>query len=144
MKRMQLLGLCLLLSTSTAQAVEPKINPNTLSPDMVSNTKAKPANINFKALHRLDFVIKGKSCPVCLLKMQKRLNETTGVVKVAVMLRKPYGGVVIYDSTKLEQKKILDIAKDHEPAIEFVQVEDEAIPKVPVILIPHHGTEPQN
>ena len=88
MKRMQLLGLCLLLSTSTAQAVEPKINPKTLSPDMVSNTKAKTANINFKALHRLDFIITGKSCAVCLLKIQKRLNETTGVVKVAVMLRR--------------------------------------------------------
>ncbi len=141
MKRIELLGLWLLLSVTTAQAVEPKVDPSKLSPNMVTEAKPKTANINMKALHRLDFMVKGKSCAVCLLKIQKRLNETPGVVEVAVMLKKPYGGVCIYDSSKLTKDKLLRIAKGDELTVTFEEVTDEAIEKLPIILVPHHATE---
>jgi hypothetical protein len=37
-----------------------------------------------KALRRLDFRIKGRSCALCLLDMQKRMRRETGTVKTAV------------------------------------------------------------
>lgn len=105
-----------------------------------SKTTAVPhANLNMNALHRLDFVVTGTSCPACLLKMQKRIDIAAGVAKAAVMLRKPYGGVVIYDSTKTGKDKVFTVLKGDEKKVDFQKVEDAPIDKMPIILVPHHS-----
>jgi hypothetical protein len=65
-----------------------------------------------------------------------------GAVEVAVMLKKPYGAVVIYDSSKLNLKSILDIAVKGEPEVKIVDVKDESIKKLPVVLIPAYSQVP--
>jgi copper chaperone CopZ len=88
------------------------------------------------ALHRLDLRIVGKSCPVCLLGIQKKINALQGVVKAAVMLKKPYGVSVIYDSKQLQQAKILATIKSYEKNTFVDGVQDAAVAKVPLVLIP--------
>jgi len=94
------------------------------------------------ALHRVDFRVTGKSCAVCLHKIQERMKGLPGAVEVAVMLKKPYGAVVIYDSSKLNLKSILDIAVKGEPEVKIVDVKDESIKKLPVVLIPAYSQVP--
>jgi len=124
-----------------AASTEGKVSPGSLAPGMVSNSKATNVLLNMNALHRLDFIVKGKSCASCLFKMQKRLEALLGVAKVGIMLRKPFAGVVIFDSTKVDQAKILQVAHGDEASISFVQVEEAPIAKIPLILIPHHATD---
>jgi copper chaperone CopZ len=137
-------SISLLLASFTAavSSAEDKISANSLSPHMVLTGKSAPATaLNLKALHRLDFVVKGKSCASCLFHMQKRVEALPGVAKCGVMLKKPYAGVVIYDSTKVNQEKILKAAKGDETLVSFDKIEDAPIDKVPLILIPHHATD---
>ena len=94
------------------------------------------------ALHRVDFRVTGKSCAVCLHKIQERMKGLPGAVEAAVMLKKPYGAVVIYDSSKLNLKAILDIAVKGEPEVKIVDVKDESIKKLPVVLIPAYSQVP--
>jgi hypothetical protein len=94
-------------------------------------------NIHANALHRLDFAVKGTSCPACLLKMQKRADAAKGVAKAAIMLRKPYCGVVIFDSSKTTKDELLKVLKGDEKKVSFEKVEDAAVDKMPTILIPH-------
>jgi hypothetical protein len=100
----------------------------------------KPKPYNKNALRRLDFRIVGKSCAICLLGIKRRINGLDGTVKVAVMLKKPFGASIIYDSTKLNEEKLLATAKANEPLVKLLDIKDEAIPKLPVILIPPHST----
>ena len=97
---------------------------------------------NHNALHRVDFRVTGKSCAVCLHKIQERMKGLPGAIEVAVMLKKPYGAVVIYDSSKLKLKSILDIAVKGEPEVKIVDVKDESIKKLPVVLIPAYSQVP--
>lgn len=97
---------------------------------------------NHSALHRVDFRVTGKSCAVCLHKIQERMKGLPGAVEAAVMLKKPYGAVVIYDSSKLTVKAILEIAVKGEPEVKIVDVKDEAIKKLPVVLIPAYSQVP--
>jgi copper chaperone CopZ len=97
---------------------------------------------NHNALHRVDFRVTGKSCAVCLHKIQERMKGLPGAVEAAVMLKKPYGAVVIYDSSKLNLKAILDIAVKGEPEVKIVDVKDESIKKLPVVLIPAYSQVP--
>jgi hypothetical protein len=55
------------------------------------------------------------------------------------MLKKPYGTSIIYDSKQLTEQKLLDTAKANEPLIKLLEIKDEAIEKMPVILIPPHS-----
>jgi copper chaperone CopZ len=91
---------------------------------------------NPKTLHRLDFRVVGKSCAVCLHHMQEKMKSLPGVVKAAIMIRKPYGAVVIYDSTQVNVEKVLAKTKEGVPEVAFEDVQDEAIKELPVILIP--------
>jgi hypothetical protein len=95
------------------------------------------------ALRRLDFRIQGKSCAICLLGIQKRIKALDGAVRVAIMLKKPYGASVIYDSKQLTEQKLILTAKANEPLIKLVDVKDEAIDKVPLILVPPHANVPE-
>ncbi|MDR3613446.1 MAG: hypothetical protein P4L53_07760 [Candidatus Obscuribacterales bacterium] len=97
---------------------------------------------NHNALHRVDFRVTGKNCAVCLHKIQERMKGLPGAIEAAVMLKKPYGAVVIYDSSKLNLKAILDIAVKGEPEVKIVDVKDESIKKLPVVLIPAYSQVP--
>jgi hypothetical protein len=108
---------------------------------MVPTSAGAKSGLNMSALHRLDFIIKGTSRPACLLKIQKRLEQSAGVAQAGIMLAPPYGGVCIYDSSKTEKDKILTIARGSEAKVTFDRVEDEPVNKIPVVLIPHHATD---
>lgn len=106
-----------------------------------TSTESKTPSYNPKALHRLDFKITGKSCAVCLLGIQKRINSVPGTVKAAVQLQSPYAAVVLYDASKTTQKAILDKAGETVPEVKFVSIEDNAIEKAPIVLVPKIGNE---
>ncbi len=109
---------------------------------MVSTTPdAKTASYNAKALHRLDFKITGKSCAACLLGIQKRISTVPGAIKAAVQLQAPYAAVVLFDSSKTNQKALFSKAKETVPEINFVSIEDTAIDKVPIVLVPKINNE---
>lgn len=135
-----LIALTLLFASANYPSNAAKVNQSH-PPDVIAPNQLHDAPLNKNALHRLDFVVKGTSCPACLLKVQKRIEKTKGVAQAAVMLNKPYGAVCIYDSTKVDQDKVLLAAKGDEKSLSFDMIEDAAIPKIPLILIPHHSSE---
>lgn len=109
---------------------------------MVSTTPdAKTPSYNAKALHRLDFKITGKSCAACLLGIQKRISTVPGAIKAAVQLQAPYAAVVLFDASKTNQKALFVKAKETVPEVNFESVEDTAIDKVPIVLVPKIGSE---
>ena len=109
-------------------------------PSMIQASEAaKPASYNPKSLRRLDFRVVGKSCAVCLMGIQRKVKGINGVVKVAVMLRKPYGAVIIYDSSKISKDKLLETAKSQDKDVRIEQSIDNPIQKLPNILIPLYG-----
>ena len=91
---------------------------------------------NAKDLRRFDFRVVGKSCATCLHHMQDRMKELPGTLKAAVMLQKPYGAVVIYDSSKTNTTKILEKAKEGLTDVEFEDRKDVAIKSIPAVLVP--------
>ena len=106
-------------------------------PSMIQTSEAaKPSSYNAKTLHRLDFRVVGKSCAKCLMDIQKVFKSMPGVVKAAVMLKKPYGAVVIYDSSKVSKEELLKKARDQDKDVRIEEAIDRAIPKLPIILIP--------
>jgi hypothetical protein len=137
------LVLLLVAGAEAGAGVEKKLSRAEISPDMVTTSDVKPGGIsvNMNALRRIDFVIKGTSCPACLLKVQKRLEKTQGVAQAGIMLNKPYGGVCIYDGSKIDKSKLLLVAAGDEKLVTFDQVEDASIAKMPLILVPHHAFE---
>ncbi len=120
--------------TTTAQAAKPG------KPSMIQTSEpAKASSYNAKALRRMDFKVVGKSCAVCLMGIQKKFKSMIGVVKAAVMLKKPYGAVVIYDSSKVSMQTLLEKAKSQDKEVKIEQVTDFPIQKIPTILIPLYG-----
>lgn len=133
-------GLALAIGSSVQaeNASKPETKPG--KPSMIQTSEAaKPASYNAKALRRLDFRVVGKSCAVCLMKIQRTMKTLPGVVKVAVMLRKPYGGVIVYDSSKVSKNKLLETVLAQDKDVRVEQQIDNAISKVPAILIPLYG-----
>lgn len=120
--------------TATAPAVKPG------KPSMIQVSEpAQPASYNAKALRRLDFKVQGKSCAVCLMGIQRKFKTLPGVVKAAVMLKRPYGAVVIYDSSKISMQTLLEKAKQQDKEVKIVQPTDFPVPRIPTILIPLYG-----
>jgi copper chaperone CopZ len=110
--------------------------------NLVSTTADKKTpSYNAKALHRLDFKITGKSCAVCLLGIQKRISTVPGAIKAAVQLQAPYAAVVLFDASKTNQKALLAKGKETVPEVNFEAIEDSAIDKVPIVLVPKIGSE---
>lgn len=110
--------------------------PSPAKPNIFIKTTGEGVNAISGALHRMDFRVVGKGCAACLLKIQKKLQATPGVIRVAIMLRKPYGATVIYDAKITSQEKILDIAKDQERAARYMDVIDRSIARIPIVLVP--------
>jgi hypothetical protein len=106
----------------------------------VDANNAKDGNVlhpyNANALHRLDFRVVGKSCAVCLHRMQERMKELPGTVQAAIMLKKPYGAVVIYDSSKVKSAKIFEKCAEGLTGVDFEDKKDVPIKALPLLLIP--------
>jgi len=127
------------LATQSGQSV--KTQPRF---DSTSASKSQAKSYNKNALHRLDFRILGTSCPVCLLSIQRRVKSQAGTIETAVMLKKPYGVSIIYDSKQVNNQKILETVTLNEPLIKLSDIKDEPIDKIPVILIPPHNEPSKN
>ncbi|HEY9677975.1 MAG TPA: hypothetical protein V6C76_08190 [Drouetiella sp.] len=109
---------------------------------LVSSTPSTATpSYNAKALHRLDFRVKGKSCAVCLLNIQKHVGTVPGAIKAAVQLQPPYAAVVLFDSSKTNSKTLLNVAKEGYPEVSFEAIEDKPIDKLPLVLVPKVGGE---
>jgi len=130
-----------LAAQTVCLAAENAVGP--VKPDKPSmipvSEPSNPVSYNPKNLRRLDFKVQGKSCAVCLMGIQKKVKAMPGVVKIAVMLKRPYGALVIYDSTKVTASKILQKARAEDKEVKVVEPTDFAIEKVPTILIPLYG-----
>ncbi len=108
---------------------------------------AKPAQAAAgQKLHRLDFRLEGASCASCLLKIRSTLRAAKGVSRCELALRKPYGGVVIYNAGQIDIKKITELAVKADPrsTVLVKGVLDEPIAKEPLMLIPKHNSLLQN
>lgn len=131
-------------ASETALKQEPK---STTRYSPIAGSDASPGektkHYDPSALRRLDFRIVGKSCAVCLLGIQRRIKALDGTVRVAVMLKKPYGASIIYDSKQLTEQKLILNAKANEPLIKLTDIKDEAIDRVPLILVPPHANVPE-
>ena len=135
-----LAAVILLFASAAAPTLAVKQKP-AFPPDVMVPSGIHASSLDKTALHRLDFVVKGSSCPTCLLKCQKRIEKTKGVAQAAIMLNRPYGAVCIYDATKTNKDAILLAAKGDARELSFDMVEDEAIAKIPIVLVPHHSNE---
>ncbi len=106
-----------------------------------TNTTSTPAAFGQK-MRRLDFRLEGASCATCLLKIRSVLRATKGVSRCELALRKPYGGVVIYNAGQIDIKKITELAIKADPrsTVSVKDVLDEPIAKEPLMLIPKHNS----
>lgn len=133
-----LLSMALLAQAAGAQNAAGGAKPG--KPSMIPTAEPdKPVSFDPKNLRRLDFKVQGKSCAVCLMGIQKKVKAMPGIIKVAVMLKRPYGAVVIYDSSKMTSAKILDKAKAEDKEVKIIEPTDFSISKIPTVLIPLYG-----
>jgi copper chaperone CopZ len=102
----------------------------------IAHSSNKQGSADTANLHRLDFRIEGKSCPSCLLSIQRKLNSLPGVKEAVVMLKRPFGASVIYQVNEIKQDEILAIVKDREPNIRLLEINDSNIKTVPSPVIP--------
>ncbi|MBS2005876.1 MAG: heavy-metal-associated domain-containing protein [Cyanobacteria bacterium SZAS TMP-1] len=102
---------------------------------------AKPAAA-VKGLHRLDFRLEHATCPSCILKVRKALRATPGIEKCEIALRKPYGGVVIFDPAKVNAEKMQVVAREADPnkRVELADLLDQPITTIPALLLPKYTT----
>ncbi|MBA4075637.1 MAG: hypothetical protein C0508_11400 [Cyanobacteria bacterium PR.023] len=91
-------------------------------------------------VHRFDFRLEGVSCGRCIVNIRKALRLTKGVSRCEVALRKPYGGVVIYDPAQTDVKKLtqITITADPKTTVTVKDPVDESIQNVPTVLIPKY------
>jgi hypothetical protein len=121
------------LSESPAPEQVPPVLPASTVPS--TKTPEKPPEKS-RELHRLDFRIEGKSCPVCLLSIQNKLKSFSGVQDAAVMLKRPFGASVIYRSDKSSADFILMMLRAKDATVKIVDVKDSKIDEMPFPLIP--------
>lgn len=103
-----------------------------------SNTDSdKKIGVDPKNLRRVDFRVEGSKCASCLGRIRKRMTKIKGVVDAAVLIKRPYGAVAIYDSSKVNVDKILKEALVSEKEnVKILDVNDRAIDKLPFLLVP--------
>lgn len=90
--------------------------------------------VSAKGLTRVDLVVTGSSCASCLIRIEKKLRTSPGVLKAMVSVYRPYPAVVIYNSDKTSLaalKKVLESEKASAEKIVEVQVKE-----VPALLLP--------
>ncbi len=90
--------------------------------------------VSAKGLRRVDLIVAGSSCASCLIRIEKKLRTTPGVLKAMVSVYRPYAAVVIYNSDKTSLaalKTVLESEKASAEKIVEVQVKE-----VPALLLP--------
>jgi copper chaperone CopZ len=90
--------------------------------------------VSAKGLKRVDLVVSGSSCASCLIRIEKKLRTTPGVLKAMVSVYRPYPAVIIYNSERtslVALKKVLESEKAGAEKIVEVQVKE-----VPALLLP--------
>src|SRR5271170_5311557 len=116
------LSICGLCSV-TAQAE----SLSTEAPGLSPQEGEKKGHYDKSALRRIDLRVVGKSCPVCLLGIQRKVRSLPGVVKAAVMLKRPWCASVIYDSKKVQKAKIVKTITSYERDTGVADIEDEPV-----------------
>jgi len=129
----------LVLDGASAQAAGNSAVKTGASTTSVTAT-APPADVS--KMRRLDFRLEKASCASCILKVRKALRAAPGIVKCEIALRKPYGGVVIYEPSKIKADKMQAIAREADPnkRVEFADLIDEPLKAMPTYLLPKHTT----
>lgn len=87
-----------------------------------------------KGLRRVDMVVSGSSCASCLIRIEKKLKATPGVLKAMVSVYRPYAAVIVYDSTKTSISAINKILAEEKAGSD--QVVEVSIKTVPALLMP--------
>lgn len=125
------------LSQGTRAEAAPASVPHNKDKATVKVTKQ---SVNAQGLHRFDFRLEGVSCGRCIVNIRKALRLSKGVSRCEVALRKPYGGVVIYDPTQTDVKKLtqITITADPKTTVAVKDPVDESVQNVPVVLIPKY------
>lgn len=102
----------------------------------------KEKRLDMNALRRMDCRVEGSTCAACLGRIRKRIDKLDAVLKAAVSIKKPYGLVAIYDSTRTNKDKILEEGMREEKStdLKFLDVQDEACPKPPLVLWPKYNS----
>lgn len=101
--------------------------------DMVKKKDASKV----KNLRRVDFRLKGSNCGSCLGRIRKRMAKLDAVLDAAVCIKKPYGGVALYDGDKIKVDKLLEAGlKNEKVKVEILDVNDRKIDKPPFVLFP--------
>lgn len=102
----------------------------------------KEKRLDMTALRRMDCRVEGSTCAACLGRIRKRIDKMDAVLKAAVSIKKPYGLVAIYDSTRTNKDKILEEGMREEKSTElkFLDVQDEACAKPPLVLWPKYNS----
>ena len=112
------------------------------NPQGDKGNSSTPAKVKYKrgALHRLDFVVAGSSCVVCLRRVEQKIGHARSVLKAAVSIYPPHAAVVIYDSRKSSAGDIFK-SLSGEP-VKIQHLSESTVEKIPQVLIPdvHLGT----
>jgi copper chaperone CopZ len=127
-------GLITVSVFGSAQALEGK--------DQTKATAAKPAAAGVaRGIHRLDFQLSGVSCATCILKIRAALRATKGVNRVEIALRKPYGGVLLFEPGVITPDKLVVVAEkaDKNGQARVKDLVEEPISSIPVVLIPKYN-----
>ncbi|CAN5293756.1 hypothetical protein BH11CYA1_BH11CYA1_48150 [soil metagenome] len=86
------------------------------------------------ALRRVDMIVGGSSCASCLIRIEKKLKASPGVLKAMVSVYRPYAAVVIYDAGKTSMAEITKVLSSEKAQAE--QPVDVPIKTVPALLLP--------
>ncbi len=120
--------------TTTSASPELMLFRSSLKADVLAKRRKE---LDMTQLHRLDWRVEGSGCAACLGRVRKRIEKLKGIYEVAVAIKEPYGAVVIYDASKLNQDQILKAGlKDETIKVFFKDVTDLKITDPPMILIP--------
>lgn len=89
-------------------------------------------------LRRLDFKLKGVSCARCIINTRDALRGVSGVKRCEISLKKPYGGVVIYETGKTSVQALCKKAETADPKVplKVIGQKDKSIDKMPVAVFP--------
>ncbi|MBP9094220.1 heavy-metal-associated domain-containing protein [bacterium] len=125
------------LSLCWASQAAPAVSANA---KVKTSTKVVKSAAKQQNLRRFDFRLEGVSCGRCIVNIRTALRQTKGVNRCEVALRKPFGGVVVYDSslTNVEKLTKIIITADPKTAVIVQEPVDDTIEKVPVVLIPKY------
>lgn len=138
----QLVQVSLFTGAALAADTETKKNSSQSSgPAAQNKSAAKSESGEAKGLHRLDFHLQGVSCATCILAMRAALRATKGVNRAEIALRKPYGGVLIYDPGKTTIKELISVAEkaDRNRKARVLDPVEEPVAAIPLVLVPKYN-----